>query len=164
MTLTIRAITLADAEGYWAALDSVARERRYLRLLEAPPIEGSRRFIAANIERGNPHFVAVDGDSVVGWCDLCRSDETGSEHCGWLGMGIIARYRGLGIGANLLQAALNAARPAFHRVELDVYASNTAAIALYEKAGFVHEGRRRDALLRDGAYEDILTMGLITTP
>lgn len=60
-----------------------------------------------------------------------------------------------------MTAALNAARGKFERVELEVYASNTPAIALYEKAGFAHEGRRRRALLRDGVHDDIVMMGLL---
>lgn len=161
MPITIRPITQADAEGFRAALDSVARERRFLRLTEAPPIERTRDFIANNIVRGNPQFVVLDGDLLVGWCDICRSGETETDHCGTLGMGLLASHRGLGIGANLLAATLNAARTRFGRIELDVYASNLAAIALYEKAGFVHEGRRRNALRRDGRFEDIVMMALL---
>lgn len=161
MPITIRPIALNDAEAFHAALDSVARERRFLRLTEAPPIERTHDFIASNIATGNPQFVALDGNMLVGWCDICRSGEAGSEHCGSLGMGLLASHRGRGLGANLLAATLDAARGGFRRVELDVYASNIAAIALYEKAGFVHEGRRRAALHRDGRYEDIVMMGLL---
>lgn len=44
------------------------------------------------------------------------------------------------------------------RVELEVFASNTAAIALYEKLGFVVEGRKSRARKVDGAYDDDLIM------
>lgn len=161
MPITIRPIQPGDAEAFHAVLDAVARERRYLRLTEAPPIERSRDFIAGNIVSGNPQWVAMDGQDLVGWCDICRSSENGSDHCGWLGMGLLPGHRGLGIGGNLLAATLNAARSRFERVELEVYASNGPAIALYEKAGFAHEGRRRNALLRDGQYDDIVMMGLL---
>ncbi|MHA6298382.1 GNAT family N-acetyltransferase [Devosia sp. CAU 1758] len=164
MPITIRPITLADAEIFHDVLDSVARERRFLRLTSAPPLERSRSFISSNLTNGNPQFVALDDGILVGWCDICRSEETGSEHCGSLGMGLLASHRGLGIGTNLLAATLNAARTGFHRVELDVYASNTSAITLYEKVGFAHEGRRRNALLRDGLYEDIVMMGMLLNP
>ena len=161
MNITIRHITLDDAGSFHAALDSVARERRFLRLTEAPPLARSLQFIAGNLESGNPQFVAVEGDAIVGWCDICRSSEEDSEHCGWLGMGVLASHRGKGIGIKLLAATLEAARGQFDRVELEVYASNTAAIALYEKTGFVHEGRRRRALQRDGVHDDIVMMGLL---
>jgi RimJ/RimL family protein N-acetyltransferase len=161
MTILVRPIRVEDAEGFHAALDSVARENRYLRLTEAPPIAATRQFIAANIERGNSQLVAIDDGEVVGWCDICRSDERGSEHCGFLGMGLISSHRGRGIGRQLITQTLAAAAPTFERVELDVYSGNLAAIALYEKVGFVHEGRRRRAIVRDGAYQDILIMALL---
>lgn len=161
LSVTIRPITPADAPAFHAVLDTVARERRYLRLTTAPPVESSAGFIAANIESGNPQFVALDVDRLVGWCDICRSGEAGSEHIGWLGMGLLPSHRGQGIGHQLLTATLDAARGKFERIELEVYASNTAAIALYDKAGFAHEGRRHKALLRDGKHDDILMMGLL---
>lgn len=161
MPILVRPIRVEDADGFRAALDSVARENRYLRLTEAPPVEASRSFIAANIAKGNPQLVALDAGQVVGWCDICRSDDSGSEHCGFLGIGLIASHRGRGIGHQLLTQTLAAASPVFERVELDVYSNNLPAIALYEKVGFVHEGRRRRAIVRDGAYQDILTMALL---
>lgn len=161
MSITIRPITIDDAEGFRAALDSVARENRYLRLTQAPPVEASREFIASNLAKGNPQFVALEDGVIVGWCDICRSDESGSEHCGFLGMGLVATHRGRGIGRQLITATVAAAAETFERVELDVYGSNLSAIALYEKVGFIHEGRRRRAIVRDGAYQDILTMGLL---
>jgi RimJ/RimL family protein N-acetyltransferase len=48
-----------------------------------------------------------------------------------------------------------------HRIELDVYETNVAAIRLYEKAGFVLEGRRREAHFWAGRYVDILRMSLL---
>jgi RimJ/RimL family protein N-acetyltransferase len=164
MSISIRPITLADAEAFHAVLDSVARERRYLRLTSAPPLERSHSFIASNLANGNPQWVALDGGVVVGWCDICRNDEAGSDHCGSLGMGLLASHRGRGIGGNLLAATIDAARSGFRRVELDVYASNRPAIALYEKAGFFREGLRREALLRDGHYEDIVMMAMLISP
>ncbi|WP_297103874.1 GNAT family protein [uncultured Devosia sp.] len=161
MAITIRHITPADAPGFHDALDSVARERRFLRLTSAPPLERSQAFIADNIAKGNPQYVAVDTGVLVGWCDICRCDEPGSEHCGALGMGLVLSHRGKGIGRDMLAATLDAAQSRFDRVELDVYASNTPAISLYEKSGFTHEGRRRRAIQRDGRFDDIIIMGLL---
>lgn len=88
---------------------------------------------------------------------------TGSHNVGSLGMGLVARHRGRGIGRQLVEAALDQARSTFRRVELDVYASNPAAIALYEKVGFVHEGRRIGAIHIGGRDQDVLMMGMVFT-
>ncbi|RYG58016.1 MAG: GNAT family N-acetyltransferase [Alphaproteobacteria bacterium] len=161
MTALVRSITLADVEGYNSALDAVAKERQFLRLTEAPSVPSSREFVAGNIENGNPHYIALVEDQVVGWCDICRDSSVGSQHVGSLGMGIITSHRGRGIGWMLLKAAVEEARKSFRRVELDVYASNTSAISLYEKTGFAHEGRRIGAIHIAGQDQDVLMMGLV---
>jgi RimJ/RimL family protein N-acetyltransferase len=48
-----------------------------------------------------------------------------------------------------------------NRIMLRVYADNPRAIRCYEKAGFIVEGRLRDARYFDGAYWDILLMSVI---
>jgi len=48
-----------------------------------------------------------------------------------------------------------------NRIMLQVYADNLRAIRCYEKAGFVHEGRMRDARYFNGVYEDVLIMSVI---
>ncbi|NLF03036.1 MAG: GNAT family N-acetyltransferase [Anaerolineales bacterium] len=49
----------------------------------------------------------------------------------------------------------------FYRVTLTVLAYNARAIALYERAGFVHEGTYREYGLRDGERYDLLLYGLL---
>ena len=48
-----------------------------------------------------------------------------------------------------------------HRIFLRVFAENPRAIRAYEKAGFVHEGRMRQAEFRDGKYLDVLFMSVL---
>ena len=48
-----------------------------------------------------------------------------------------------------------------NRVELETFSFNRRAIRCFEKAGFCHEGTRRQALYRDGRYHDILIMGIL---
>lgn len=48
-----------------------------------------------------------------------------------------------------------------HRIFLRVYSDNPRAIKLYEKTGFVHEGRQRQAEFHGGKYHDILFMSML---
>lgn len=48
-----------------------------------------------------------------------------------------------------------------HRIELEVYDFNPRAQRVYEKAGFVREGARRDALLWDGKFQDAIMMSIL---
>jgi RimJ/RimL family protein N-acetyltransferase len=162
MSVTICSIREEHIEGYHAALDVVARERRYLAFLEAPPIEASRRFVVRNIAECYPQLVALDGDRVVGWCDVIPRDRPTTRHCGSLGMGLLPEWRGRGVGRRLIERTLEAARAfPLARVELAVRADNAGAMAVYRRVGFEEEGRRRRAMLVDGVYYDDIVMAVL---
>jgi RimJ/RimL family protein N-acetyltransferase len=77
-------------------------------------------------------------------------------------MGVLAETSGQGIGTGLLTEATRwAAARGLRRIELNVMAHNHRAIALYERAGFVCEGRRVACLLIDGKFLDELYMAMI---
>jgi RimJ/RimL family protein N-acetyltransferase len=48
-----------------------------------------------------------------------------------------------------------------HRISLTVFEQNPRGIRSYEKCGFIHEGRIRNFLLRDGKRSDMLYMGIL---
>lgn len=147
--------------GFNSAVDSVAREHAYLAFLEGPPLETSREFVRRNIRENRPHFVALYGGRVVGWCDISSLDRPVFSHAGLLGMGIVSEHRGKGLGRRLIDRAIAKAREiGLERIVLTVREKNTRAIALYEKVGFVIEGRHPRAVKVDEQYESHLTMGL----
>ncbi|MBK8619683.1 MAG: GNAT family N-acetyltransferase [Anaerolineales bacterium] len=49
----------------------------------------------------------------------------------------------------------------FNRVYLRVYAENLRAKRAYEKAGFVEEGRLREAVYKNGKYDDVIIMSVL---
>jgi len=165
MSLEIRLIAEDDIPSYHACLDIVARERRHLIFLAAPPLEQTRAWILPHIERTHPFFVAIEGERVLGWCDVTPHEREGFLHRGMVGMGVHPDFRRQGIGARLLQAALAHAQAlGLERIELEVFASNLPAIQLYQSFGFVIEGILRRARKLDGNYDDIVPMALITKP
>jgi ribosomal protein S18 acetylase RimI-like enzyme len=100
-------------------------------------------------------------DVVVGWCDIVRNPVEGFRHVGRLGMGLLPDYRGQGLGKRLMVETIRAARLAgIERVELEVFASNERAVALYRKLGFVTEGIKCRARKLDGQYDDNVFMAL----
>jgi ribosomal protein S18 acetylase RimI-like enzyme len=161
----VRRIALADIEGYRECVGAVMKERRFLAYLEPFPLAETASFVAANIDKGNPHWVAEDAGRIVGWCDVSRDSVPTYAHEGMLGMGVLEEYRGRGVGERLIRAALDAAAGAgLERVVLSVYASNTRAAALYRKVGFVHEGTRVRGRKLDGIYDDVHLMAFFTNP
>ena len=144
MTVEIRPITPDDIEGFHRAVDVVARERKYLTFLEAPPLASTREFVLDNIAKGNPQHVAIAGGEVVGWCDVVRHSPTIHAHAGVLGIGLLPAHRGHGHGWRLIETTLHATQLAgFSRIELTVHADNLRAIALYERV----DGRFGDAIM-----------------
>jgi ribosomal protein S18 acetylase RimI-like enzyme len=140
----------------------VARERRYVAFLEAPPVAEVRRFVLRNLRGGAAQFVAVDADRVVGWCDVTPKLRETMRHSGTLGMGVAITHRGRGVGTTLLRATIEAAiARGLSRIELVVRVDNGPAIALYRRFGFEVEGRQREALRVDGVPYDTLQMALL---
>jgi ribosomal protein S18 acetylase RimI-like enzyme len=155
-------ITQGHIESFHKTLDIVARERRYLSFLEAPPFEATRAFILDMIAQGYPQLVALSADEVVGWCDVTPKPRPIYAHSGVLGMGLLPQFRRQGIGKRLIAQSLAAARATgLQRVELMVRENNTGAIALYRKVGFEIEGVQRNAILLDGAYENLILMAVL---
>ncbi len=155
-------ITQGHIESFHKTLDVVARERRYLAFLEAPPLESTRAFILDMIEQGYPQLVALSAGEVIGWCDVTPKARPIYAHSGVLGMGLLPQFRRQGIGKRLIAQSLAAARSfGLQRVELMVRENNRGAIALYKRMGFEIEGVQRNAILLDGTYENLILMAVL---
>ena len=161
MTVAIVPIEMRHIESLNECVAEVARERRFLSIVEGFSLEQSAGWVAVNRLRGNPFLVALDQDRVLGWCEVRRDLLPGRAHTGLLGMGLRAPYRGQGMGRRLIDRALQAARErGFERIELWVRSPNERALRLYARAGFQEEGRKRDAVRLDDGSEDEVLMAL----
>jgi ribosomal protein S18 acetylase RimI-like enzyme len=157
----IAPITPAYAASFHACLDAVAREKRWLAQVEAPPLDRVEAFVQDSVAADAAQFVALDGDVVVGWADIFPAWAHAVAHTGTLGMGLLPAWRGRGLGRQLLQACIGKARAqGITRVTLQARADNTAAIRLYKRTGFVHEARLHRAMRFDGVYFDAEQMSL----
>ena len=63
--------------------------------------------------------------------------------------------------ARLAATIADAFQKGITRIELEVFAANERAFALYRKFGFVEEGRKRHARCLDGNYDDSICMALL---
>ncbi|HET9992852.1 MAG TPA: GNAT family N-acetyltransferase [Kofleriaceae bacterium] len=170
MDIEIRRAVPADAAALIAHLKALAHEPG-INIPLAP--DENTLTVAEERDRllgfdDNPRallLVATRGDELLGELTVRGlSTRRAVQHVATLGMSVRADARGQGVGTALLEAALEwAADCRFSRVELYVYARNAPAIALYEKHGFVLEGRRKH-FIRDGdQFLDDLVMARVST-
>lgn len=144
------------AEGRWlgteAGFDREARARRLVAALREPDRWAS--FVA--VRGPDPD---ASGTALVGNLGIERQ----ATGVATLGMQVADGWRGRGIGTALLRSAVDWARDHdAHKVQLEVWPHNRAAIALYERTGFVVEGRlARQYRRRSGELWDSLVMGLV---
>jgi len=156
--VTVRDATPADVDALVDMLVEVAGEGRWIGT-EAPVDTERRRRMAADVEASDVVLlVAEAGGEPVGQLGLEMARYGVAE----LGMLVAAGWRGRGVGTALLAEAVRRARAAgAHKIALQVWPHNAAAIALYERFGFQREGHlRRHYRRRSGELWDAVVMGL----
>ena len=156
-SFTIRALEPDDYED-WAAIRNCPRVQRNTLGLPYSSISDARR----RLEEGKDNFrslvAVVDGHVVAQVAlELMRNRRS---HVGQIGIMVHDDYTRRGIASALLAAMLDIADNwlNLHRLELQVYTENEAAIALYQKFGFEIEGTLRDDAYGDGRYLDVYAM------
>ena len=150
----VRAASADDAQAMAELFAAVAAERDGI--ASEPPVDiGERAAVFAQSAAGT--VVAVAGDQVIGMLHV----EASRHGFGEFGMLVDRDWRGRGVGAALVQAAIGLAREqGLHKLSLEVFVHNTAGIALYRKCGFVEEGRRvRQYRRASGELWDTIVMG-----
>jgi ribosomal-protein-alanine N-acetyltransferase len=101
------------------------------------------------------HYVAArTDDTLVGYGGIARLGRKPPYECEIHTIGVDPAYQGRGIGHEMLDRLLKIA--ADDAVYLEVRTDNTAAIAMYESAGFVNVGLRKRYYRVSGA--DAYTM------
>lgn len=132
---------------------SLAQEEKWFERVLAGPPENAPMVIEINTPRGW-ESVGNLGLHSVNWRD--REAELGifiGEKAFW----------NQGYGEEVICLLLDYAfwQLNLHRVFLRVHADNPRAVRCYEKVGFVHEGRMRQACYNKGEYVDVLVMGVL---
>jgi ribosomal protein S18 acetylase RimI-like enzyme len=133
---------------------AVAEERNAIGA--EPPVDVDARAASWTLDGS---LVAVAGTEIVGSLHVAQT----AFGFGEIGMLVAREWRRRGVGSALLVAAIEWARErGLHKLVLSVFAHNAAAIALYDKFGFVEEGRRLKHYRRaNGELWDALEMGLL---
>jgi putative acetyltransferase len=151
--VVIRPVSLQDAPALW----TIARQQGVIETtLALPSLRLEQRIKSLNELTENDHYmVAEKAAQVVGIGGLTVG--TGRlRHSGYLFVYVASDHQGQGIGTSLLQALLDLADQwlLLRRVELTVLTENERAKRLYERLGFVVEGRRKMSVISQGELKD----------
>jgi RimJ/RimL family protein N-acetyltransferase len=163
VTVTLRRATPADVDFL---VDLIAHE-------ETRPFLGNRaadthEHARADVERSQREpeaygwfVIEADGEPAG-----CVAFERISEQHGIVEAGRFAvhpRFRGRRVGIEGARAfqRLVLGELGFHRIELKVYGFNERAIAHAEASGYVREGVKRRAYLKDGEWTDAVLFALV---
>jgi RimJ/RimL family protein N-acetyltransferase len=144
-----------------------SQDDEYMRLLDDDPVRPMAPANFAHFGTPNPsdyyfHLRTLVDDTLIGFVALFNIKWSNQSAEMAIGIGV-PEYRGKGYGGDALRLILNYAfnELNLHRVELTVIAYNTGAIRAYERAGFVREGVKRQAIQRDGQRFDLIAYGIL---
>jgi RimJ/RimL family protein N-acetyltransferase len=157
--------TIADHFSRWS------RDSEYTRLLDSGAtrqfsVKATKEWIEKELEKDPADMFTFMIRTLE---DDCLIGDIGLEEFHWMhgdayvGIGLGDRdYWGKGYGTDAMKVIL---RYAFnelnlHRVSLSVFEYNPRAIRSYEKVGFIHEGRVRQYLHKEGRRWDLFFMGI----
>lgn len=141
--------------------------RQYLLMYEPMSKAKEERWFEEMLERKNDLVFAIEAQIGEQWVHI---GNVGLHRIDWknrtaiLGIALGEKaYWGQGFGTDATRTMLRFAFEELnlHRVELEVFDFNPRAMRSYEKAGFRHEGTRRQALFRQGRYHDVHVMSIL---
>lgn len=158
MELLIRAVQAIDAQSIYRIL---MQEQVMPYVISIPSdrvehLEDRYRTLPRNVHE----FVAVLDNVVVGHAGLVQLSGRRS-HVGTFYIAVDADCHGKGIGTALITKILDLSDNwlMLERIELSVLVTNPRAKVLYERNGFVAEGRKAGAIRSAGQYVDEVVMG-----
>jgi RimJ/RimL family protein N-acetyltransferase len=145
--LIIRPAYPTDAAAFLETLEEVSREGIYLLNDHAVRSLAEQERIIRYLDRSkNLIAVAALDNRIVGGMGIFVGGQSpkSQSFCN-LGIHLVKDARSKGIGYKLMSYGITWAKErGYHKICLSVFSTNTRAIKLYRKLGFVLEGRRRE--------------------
>ena len=165
-TLLIREATVADATALLEYVEAVSRESDFLSFgpgefgLSQAQEEAFLRKVATSSSEF--YIVGLVNGSIVSSLTFSAGERPRERHRGEFGISVRKQYWGLGIASLMLDRLLDWARSTqtISKINLRVRVDNERAIRLYERKGFVREGRISREAYIGGQYFSDYFMGL----
>ena len=159
LKFSIRRAVSDDAKGFCELMED---ESVFSRLFQMPfPTESAwKDRIGSRSNEGDLQLVAVSEGKLISTVGVVGNQRMRRRHSCLLGIAVIGPAQGKGVGTAMMKAITEYADKwtTFTRIELTVFADNTNAISLYKKFGFEEEGLLRHYALRNGRFDDVISM------
>lgn len=169
--MTIRQIKSEDAEAFFHMMCLLDNETPFMMYEpgereKAMNINGLRSKINSIVSDNDLLLIAEDDDkTIVGYIWAERGKQNRILHTAYIVVGIREAYRHQGIGTKFFIGLDEwAQKNDIVRLELTVECANTAAIHLYEKNGFIVEGRRIKSMKLGDEFVDEFYMAKLMSP
>ncbi|MFC6719311.1 GNAT family N-acetyltransferase [Natrialbaceae archaeon GCM10025810] len=162
LDVTIRPARQEDLSGIVGAIRQVAEEMTYIEAeTVADELDHEDVLLRHNEFESRMFFVATVEGEVVGWAHLHIPTLAKLSHTAELTVGILEGYRGMGIGSELLDRALEWVRSnGLEKVYQSVPSTNEEAIDFFDARGWAVEAVREDHYKLDQEYIDEVMMAI----
>lgn len=130
-------------------------------------VEQERKFIKDHLDSDNKQVVIAEIQGhLVGITGFTGDEKARLRHTGELGIVVLRKYWGLGLGSALIECMIEWAKTTevVRKINLRVRMDNQRALRLYERSGFVREGLVSRQFSVDGKFYDAYFMGLKIDP
>jgi len=159
--VTIRPAVVDDAARLQENINSVGAEIDYI-LIETvgDNLDAEREWIREFDGVSSILLIAEDAGKIVGQADAHVGRSPKETHVGTIGIAIREGYRNLGLGRAMIERLFEWMRDRqLEKACLQVFSTNTRAIALYKNLGFEIEGVRKGQYRIRGELVDDIMMG-----
>ena len=168
--VTLRVIRWEDLDGLLSFINSLVKEKQgdsrsglYAGFDKKVTREEEAQWLAqtlVEIEAGEVinTIAEIDG-KIIANGEVTRGRYKDTRHHGHMGLTMISRYRGQGIGRMIIETLVRESRRAGLRtLDVEFLAENETARRAYQKGGFEQAGIIPRKVFRDGKYFDGLIM------
>ena len=165
--ITIRQVEPNDAEALLKFSEEIFKDDKFFlttrgEISEQLTVEKQKERIEKYLNKSGMVLLAAEVDGVIaGTSEVNKGERKRCQHVGKVGISVLEKYRGIGIGTALLKSIIKWAKEdkIIEKLNLDAFANNANAIGLYKKLGFCEYGiSPKEMKINEDEYVDSILM------